>query len=287
MATVNDHHLTASPSSKSTTKKTFLGLDIGAHEFYSAEMWKALATELVGSTLILLSLATAAVGCSESQHSDPKLTIPLFVFAIAFLFLYVTIPISGGFLNPTFATIAALKGVVTLTRGLCCVVAECLGALLTSVLLRLTMAHPLAHKYSLAGCVMNDAVSNSGVGQGTAFVVEFTTTFLVLFTAVTVAFDRVRAKEIGLAGVTAVIATAYALASFVGITVTGRAGYGGAGLNPARCMAAAVVYGGPLWDGLWVFWAGPILACFVYCAFSLTFAQERMVVTKEVEEPCV
>ncbi|CAI0438349.1 unnamed protein product [Linum tenue] len=243
-------------------------------------MWKALATELVGSTLILLSLATAAVGCSEAQHSDPKLTIPLFVFVIAFLFLYVTIPISGGFLNPTFATIAALKGVVTITRGLCCVVAECLGALLTSVLLR-------AQKYSLAGCVINDAVSNSGVGQGTALVVEFTSAFLVLFTAVTVAFDRVRAKEIGLAGVAALIATAYALASFVGITVTGRAGYGGAGLNPARCMAAAVVYGGPLWDGLWVFWVGPMLACFVYWAFSLTFAQERMVVTKEVEEPCV
>ncbi|KAL3515046.1 hypothetical protein ACH5RR_021948 [Cinchona calisaya] len=36
--------------------------------------------------------------------------------------------------------------------------------------------------------------------------------------------------------------------------------------EPARCFGAAVVSGGHLWFGHWIFWAGPALACVVFCA---------------------
>ncbi|KAI8568077.1 hypothetical protein RHMOL_Rhmol02G0169300 [Rhododendron molle] len=41
-------------------------------------------------------------------------------------------------------------------------------------------------------------------------------------------------------------------------TVTAAKGY--AGINPARCFGPAVVRGGHLWDGHWIFWVGPTLA---------------------------
>ncbi|KAG5539368.1 hypothetical protein RHGRI_019798 [Rhododendron griersonianum] len=47
---------------------------------------------------------------------------------------------------------------------------------------------------------------------------------------------------------------------FISTTVTAAKGYGGAGINPARCFGPAVVRGGHLWDGHWIFWVGPTLA---------------------------
>ncbi|KAG5564710.1 hypothetical protein RHGRI_000789 [Rhododendron griersonianum] len=46
---------------------------------------------------------------------------------------------------------------------------------------------------------------------------------------------------------------------FISTTVTAAKGYAGAGINPARCFGPAVVRGGHLWDGHWIFWVGPTL----------------------------
>ncbi|KAG5565872.1 hypothetical protein RHGRI_001700 [Rhododendron griersonianum] len=47
---------------------------------------------------------------------------------------------------------------------------------------------------------------------------------------------------------------------FISTTVTAAKGYAGAGINPARCFSQAVVRGGHLWDGHWIFWVRPTLA---------------------------
>ncbi|KAG5539441.1 hypothetical protein RHGRI_019846 [Rhododendron griersonianum] len=47
---------------------------------------------------------------------------------------------------------------------------------------------------------------------------------------------------------------------FISTTVTAAKGYAGAMINPARCFGPAVVRGGHLWDGHWIFWVGPTLA---------------------------
>ncbi|CAI0438316.1 unnamed protein product [Linum tenue] len=60
------------------------------------------------------------------------------------------------------------------------------------------------------------------------------------------------------------------------MTVTGRAGYGGVGLHPARCWAAAMVFKGSLWGAHWVFWVGPFMACVMYHVFSLALPREEL-----------
>jgi aquaporin-4 len=84
------------------------------------------------------------------------------------------------------------------------------------------MDRQTAHKYYLGGCTIDSNGATSAISRQTALVLEFFCTFVVLFVGVTVAFDKKRCKELGLAMVCAVVAGAMALAVFVSITVTGH-----------------------------------------------------------------
>ncbi|XP_008236217.1 PREDICTED: aquaporin TIP1-2-like [Prunus mume] len=256
---------------------------IGAHEYFSPEMWRAAFTELVATASLLFTLTSSIISCLESGEVDPKLLVPIAVFIIAFLFLLVTVPLSGGHMSPVFTFIAAFKGVITFVRASTYILAQCIGSILGFLIIKTVMDQNAAQKYSLGGCTIKGSGSTSGVGTQTALMVEFACTFVVLFVGVTVAFDKRRCKELGLAMVCAVVAGAMALAVFVSITVTGRVGYAGVGLNPARCLGPALLLGGRLWDGHWVFWVGPILACSVYYCVSLNLPNEGL---KSVEEEC-
>ncbi|KAL6211903.1 hypothetical protein ACLB2K_017126 [Fragaria x ananassa] len=167
-------------------------------------MWRAALTEFVATACLMFTLTSSIIACLDSHEVDSKLLVPIAVFIIAFLFLMVTVPLSGGHMSPVFTFIAALKGV-------------------------------------------------------------------------TVTFDKNRCKELGLEMVCLVVAGAMALAVFVSITVTGKSGYAGVGLNPARCLGPALLQGGILWDGHWVFWVGSILACSVYYCFSLSLPHEGFI----------
>lgn len=240
-------------------------------------MWKAALTELTATASLMFTLTTSIVACLDSDEVDPKLLVPFAVFIIAFLFLLVTVPLTGGHMSPVFTFIAALKGVVTLTRALIYVIAQCIGSIAGFFILKCVMDPKLAYTYSLGGCAIDGQRVDSGLKPQDALIVEFTCTFVVLFVGVTLAFDKKRSRELGLPMVCLVVAGAMALAVFVSITVTGRAGYAGVGLNPARCLGPALLHGGSLWNGHWVFWLGPFLACIVYYVVSINLPKEGLV----------
>uniref|UniRef100_A0A7N2N0B2 Uncharacterized protein n=1 Tax=Quercus lobata TaxID=97700 RepID=A0A7N2N0B2_QUELO len=204
-------------------------------------MWKAAFTESIAKALLVFTLTTTIISCLDSHEVEPKLLVPLAVFIIAFLFLMVTVPLSGGHMSPIFTFIAALRGLVTLARG----------------------------------CTIDGNGATSALSPEIALALEFVCTCVVLFVGVTVAFDKKRCKELGMAMVCVVVAGSMALAVFVSITVTGRAGYGGVGLNPARCLGPALLHGGKLWDGHWVFWVGPFFAYIAYYCYSMNLPKEE------------
>ncbi|XP_022763111.1 aquaporin TIP1-2-like [Durio zibethinus] len=257
-------------------KATFFDC-IGVHEFSSPEMWKAAFTELVTTALLMFILTASIVSCLDSHETDPKLLVPFAVFIIAFLFLMVTVPLSGGHMSPVFTFIAALKGIISLARASIYILAQCVGSITGFLILNRVMNHDAAKTYSLGGCTIDGNGSTSGVSPGTALILEFCCTSVVLFVGVTIAFDTRRSKELGLAMVCVVVAGAMAVAVFVSITVTGHAGYAGVGLNPARCLGPALLRGGSLWHGHWVFWIGPCLACIVYYGFTKGLPKEGLV----------
>ncbi|PON83401.1 Major intrinsic protein [Trema orientale] len=249
---------------------------IGAHEFRSPEMWRAALTESVATACLMFTLTCSIISCLDSGEVDPKLLVPFAVFIIAFLFLLVTVPLSGGHMSPVFTFIAALKGVITLSRASVYVLAQCIGSITGFLIIKAVMNPNLAEKYSLGGCSVTGDGGASGLRADTALVLEFACTFLVLFIGVTVAFDKRRCKELGLVMVCVVVAWSMGLAVFVSITVTGRASYAGVGLNPARCLGPALLLGGELWAGHWVFWVGPFVACSLYYGLSVNLPKEGL-----------
>ena len=72
------------------------------------------------------------------------------------------------------------------------------------------------------------------------------------------------------------LAGSIALAVFVSITVTEHAGYDGVGLNPARFLGPALLHGGSVWNGHWIFGAGPFMACLVYYSVSINLPKEGL-----------
>ncbi|QCD88795.1 probable aquaporin TIP1-2 [Vigna unguiculata] len=253
----------------------------GAHEIFRPEMWKAALTELTATASLMFTLTTSIVSCLDSHGTDPKLLVPFAVFMIVFLFLLVTVPLSGGHMSPVFTFIGALKGVVTLTRALIYVLAQIIGSIIGFFILKCVIDPKLAYTYSLGGCAIDGQKVSFGIKPQNALLVEFACTFVVLFVGVTLAFDKKRSRALGLPMVCLVVAGATALAVFVSITVTGRAGYAGVGLNPARCLGPALLHGGPLWHGHWVFWLGPFLACMVYYLLSMNLPKEDLVWLEE------
>ncbi|PRQ22036.1 putative major intrinsic protein [Rosa chinensis] len=213
---------------------------IGAHEYFSPEMWRAALTEFVATACLMFTLTSSIISCLDSHEVDPKLLI------------------------------STLCGVITLARASIYILMQCVGSIVGFLIIKTVMDHNTSQKYSLGGCTTH------GVGTQTALMLEFVCTFVVLFVGVTVAFDKKRCKELGLAMVCLVVAGAMALAVFVSITVTGKSGNAGVGLNPARCLGPALLQGGILWDGHWVFWVGSILACSVYYCFSLNLPKEGL-----------
>ncbi|KAA8546061.1 hypothetical protein F0562_020488 [Nyssa sinensis] len=249
---------------------TFLAC-IGFHEYFQPEMWRAALTELMATAALVFTLTSSIIACLDSHERDPKLIVPIIVFFIAFLFLMVTVPLSGGHMSPVFTFIATLKGVITLARASIYILAQCIGSIIGFLIIKSVMDHHEAEKYSLGGCTIDSGRASQNLSSETALILEFSCTLVVLFVGVTVAFDKRRCKELGLAMVCAVVAGAMAIAVFVSITVTGHAGYAGVGLNPARCLGPALLHGGLLWKGHWVFWVGPFFACIVYYGFSMTY----------------
>jgi len=259
---------------RKSLKTTFLD-SIGAHEIFSSEMWRAALAETVATTFFLFTLTTCLLSCYESNVTDPKLLVPFAVFIVAFFFLFTMFPLTGAFLNPLLTFIATLKGAICLVRACVIFLGQCLASIMAIYLLKCAMSHDAVEKYMLGGCTIND--NGSGISLGTALMLEFVCTFIILLVAVTVGFDKKRSKELGATMVCIQIAASLALAIYVSSVVTGKIGYAGAGLNPARCFASALLFGGPLWHGQWVFWLGPFLACIVYHIFSKTLPKEGLV----------
>ncbi|KAE8681224.1 Calcium-binding EF-hand family protein [Hibiscus syriacus] len=180
-----------------------------------------------GDCLLIIHINHIHCRCLASHETNPKLLVSFAVFVIAFLFLMVIVPLSVCRFNHRVSP-----------NQMC--------------------NEPQGNqKYSLGGCTID------GVSPGRALIMEFFCTFVVVFIVVTIAFDKRRSKEIGLSMVCAVVVGAMALAVFVLITGTGKAGCTGVGLNPTRFLVPSLLLGGSLWDGHWIFWIGPCFTCVI------------------------
>ncbi|CAN0899358.1 Aquaporin TIP4-2 [Linum grandiflorum] len=105
---------------------------------------------------------------------------------------------------------------------------------------------------------------------------EILCTFLFLFVAIWIAFDGRQFRKLGRLVVFATIGLVVGLIVFISTTLTGTKGYAGVGMNPARCLGPAVVRGGHLWAGHWIYWAGPGIACVAFAIYAKIIPKENL-----------
>ncbi|KAI3774326.1 hypothetical protein L1987_48877 [Smallanthus sonchifolius] len=258
---------------KKESSLTF-GERLGLEDLYSLNVWRASVGELLGSAVLVFMIDTIVISSYETQNKSPNILIAILIGITITILLLALFPISGGHMTPVISFSAALVGLISLSRAFIYIFAQCVGALLGALALQAVVSHNIAQTYSLGGCTLTVITPGlkgpvvTGIETSQAFWLEVICTFILLFASVWLAYDHRQAKALGDLVVFSIIGIIVALLVFISTSLTGKKGYAGAGMNPARCLGPAMVRGGHLWDGHWVFWVGPAISCMAFYIYT-------------------
>jgi len=247
---------------------------LGWEDFLTLNVWRASMGELLGTAALVFMIDTIVISTIQMETKTPNLIIAILIaFTITILLLAVA-PISGGHINPVVSFSAALVGVISISRAIIYITAQCIGGLLGALALRAVVSDAIEQKFSMGGCTLRvitpgpNGPITTGVENGQALFLEIICTFVFLFTSIWMAFDGRQAKKLGPVVVCSIIGLVLGLLVFISTTITATKEYAGAGLNPARCLGPALVRQGNLWNGHWVFWVGPAIGGLAFYMYT-------------------
>ncbi|PIN14265.1 Aquaporin (major intrinsic protein family) [Handroanthus impetiginosus] len=251
-----------------------LGDLLGVHELFSLDVWRASIGELVGTAVLVFMLDTIVISTIEADIKIPNLVLSVLAAIIITILLLAVHPVSGGHINPIISFSAALVGLISLSRALIYIIAQSLGGVLGALALKAVVSSKIEQGFSLGGCTLTVVAPGPngpitiGLETAQALWLEIFCSFIFLFASIWMAYDHRQAKELGHILIFSIVGTVLGLLVFVSTSVTTQKGYAGAGMNPARCIGPAIVRGGHLWDGHWVFWVGPAVACVAFYLYT-------------------
>ncbi|KAJ4716712.1 Major intrinsic protein, Aquaporin-like protein [Melia azedarach] len=255
---------------------------LGFGEIFSVNVWRASIAELLGTAVLVFAIDTIVISSIQTETTPPNLLLSTLIAMIVTILLLATFPISGGHINPIVSFSAVLTGLMSITRAAIYILAQCIGGILGALALKAVVNSKIEETFSLGGCTLNVVAPGPdgvpvviGLETGQALWLEIICSFVFLFASVWMAFDERQAKALGRVKVCIIIGIVLGLLVFVSTTVTAQKGYGGAGLNPARCLGPALIRGGHLWDGHWVFWVGPAIACLGFASYTMIIPSQH------------
>lgn len=205
------------------------------------------------------------------------------------LFIFTFGSITGGHLNPMITIATFFCRLTSLPRMVLYVGFQMAGATLAGLLVR--ASHDSAD-WKSGGCFFDPHT----VGVRQMFTMEFTSSLALLFLAFGVGLDPRQASTFGPA--LAPILVGVALGVVCLATAFTVPGYGGAGMNPARCLGVWVGSGHSLGvtaanpelgyqnsngDRLWIYWIGPIAAGIAHAVMYLLLPPWSLSGTGELE----
>ncbi|XP_076956308.1 uncharacterized protein LOC143631417 [Bidens hawaiensis] len=255
-------------------KSLTLGERLGLEDLYSMNVWRASVGELLGTAVLVFMIDTIVISSFETQTKTPNVLMSILIGITVTILLLAVFPISGGHMNPVISFSAALVGLISLSRAFIYICAQCVGALLGALALQAVVSHKISQTFSLGGCTLTVIAPGpngpiiTGIETSQAFWLEIICTFIFLFASIWLAYDQRQAKSLGVIAVFSIIGTVLGLLVFISTSLTGQKGYAGAGMNPARCFGPAMIRGGHLWDGHWVFWVGPAISCMAFYIYT-------------------
>ncbi|MGL5081354.1 MAG: MIP/aquaporin family protein [Microcoleaceae cyanobacterium] len=217
------------------------------------QSWREAMVEGI-STFILVFAGTGAVMVDQLTGGSLTHLGVSFVFgAVVAALIYATGHISQAHINPAVTLAFWVSGFFPKQKVLPYILAQCVGAVMASSLLVLTL-----------GSVGNLGATlplNGNWSQ--ALVLEIVLTFILMFIILGSGLDR-RAPS-GFAGL--------AIGLTVGLEAAFLGPITGASMNPARSLGPALVAG--VWQHHWVYWIAPIvgsqLAVLIYRLVSCNF----------------
>jgi MIP family channel proteins len=215
---------------------------------------RAILAEFLG-TFVLIFMGTGAIAVDQlSAGVITHLGISLVFGAIVAALIYSLGHISEAHFNPAVTLAFWSGGFFRRSLVLPYIVAQSLGAIAASFLLRITLGS--------VGNLGATLPKNNNWGQ--SLVLEFVLTFILMLVIFGSGLDR--RAHIGFAGIAIGLTVALEAACFGPIT--------GASMNPARSLGPALVSG--VWQHHWIYWVAPIagaqLAMVVYRYLSNNFS---------------
>ncbi|WMV51573.1 hypothetical protein MTR67_044958 [Solanum verrucosum] len=257
-------------------KPNFLSFSerLGVPDFFCLDVWRASMGELLGTAVLVFMLDTIVISTFESDTKMPNLIMSILIAVVITILLLAVVPVSGGHINPVISFSAALVGIISMSRAIIYIMAQCIGAILGALALRAVVSSSIEDTFSLGGCTVTiitpgpNGPITLGLETAQALWLEIFCTFVFLFASIWMAYDHRQAKALGHVTVLSIVGVVLGLLVFISTTVTGKKGYGGAGINPARCLGPAIIRGGHLWDGHWIFWVGPTIGCVAFYVYT-------------------
>lgn len=230
--------------------------------------------ELLGTAILVFAIDTIVISSIETETKTPNLVMSILIAITVTILLLAVHPVSGGHINPVISFSAALVGLISISRAAIYILAQCIGGVLGALALKAVVSSEIEQNFSLGGCTLTVVAPGPhgpivvGLETSQALWLEIICTFIFLFASIWMAYDHRQAQQLGHVKVFSIIGVVLGLLVFISTTVTAKKGYAGAGMNPARCVGPAIVRGGDLWNGHWVFWAGPGIACAAFYVYT-------------------
>ncbi|EXB74647.1 Aquaporin PIP2-7 [Morus notabilis] len=227
---------------------------IDPEELTQWSFYRALIAEFIATLLFLYVTILTVIGYKSQSATDECGGVGILGIAWAFggmifILVYCTAGISGGHINPavTFGLFLARK--VSLVRAVLYIVAQCLGAICGTGLVKAFQSS----YYNRHGGGANTLADhyNKGVGLGA----EIIGTFVLVYTVFSATDPKRNARDSHVPVLAPLpIGFAVFMVHLATIPITGT------GINPARSFGAAVIYNNDkAWDDQWIFWVGPFI----------------------------
>jgi aquaporin Z len=212
---------------------------------------KKYLAELIGTFVLVFFGTGSAVIAGKSIG---VLGIAL-AFGIAVLVMVYAIgSISGCHINPAITLAMLVNGKIGSRDAAMYIVAQCIGAIIASVLLFAIMSGNPAYNIATDGLGQNGygIASPGGYSLVSGLIAEVILTFIFLM----VIFGATsRAAPAGFAGIA--IGLSLTTVHLVGIMITGTS------VNPARSLGPALIVGGTALSQLWLFIVAPVIGALI------------------------
>lgn len=239
-------------------------------------MWRASIGEIFGTAVLVFAIDTIVISSVQTDTKTPNVLLSILVAIIVTILLLAIHPVSSGHINPIVSFSAALVGLISMSRAAIYIVAQCIGAVLGALALKVVVSSSIENSFSLGGCTVTvitpgpNGPITIGLRTEQAFWLEVICSFVFLVASIWMAYDKRQKKELGQVLVFSIVGsgTVLGLLVFISTTVTAQKGYAGAGMNPAWCLGPALVRGGHLWNSHWIYWVGPAISCVAFYIYT-------------------